>query len=67
MSRQKLYRDQNKKECGNCHQIKPIGDFSKRVGRLRHICEECRIKINNISNFKKQLDVSIPSKKLLIY
>lgn len=29
------------KECKNCHETKPIGDFGKTMGKIRAICKKC--------------------------
>lgn len=56
-TRQKLFNDGRRKECGKCHKIKMHKEFRKRQGRLRSICEECRNKLYLIKNFKKKLRV----------
>jgi len=55
--RNKLYNDGERKECGECHEIKSHEYFRKRQGRLRSICEDCRQKMQSINNFKKQIKV----------
>ena len=58
-TRQKLFNDGIKKECGKCHKIKLHRSFSKRQGRLRSICDKCRNILNLIKNYKKKLRVII--------
>ncbi len=58
-TRQKLFNDGKRKECGKCHKIKMHREFSKRQGRLRSICDQCRNILNLIKNFKKKLRVII--------
>jgi len=55
--RNKLYNDGERKECGECHEIKSHKYFRKRKGRLRSICEDCRKKLHAINNFKKQIKI----------
>ena len=55
--RNKLYNDGERKECGECHEIKSHEYFRKRQGRLRSICEDCRQKMYAINNFKKQIKI----------
>ena len=56
-TRQKLINDGVRKECGICHQLKTHKKFSKRQGRLRSICEECRKDLYLIKNLKKKLKI----------
>ena len=57
LRRNKLYNDGERKECGECHEIKSYEYFRKRQGRLRSICEDCRQKTYAINNFKKQIEI----------
>jgi len=56
-TRQKLINDGVRKECGICHQLKTYDKFSKRQGRLRSICEECRKDLYLTKNLKKKLKI----------
>ncbi|MCK4379682.1 MAG: hypothetical protein KAW51_00985 [Candidatus Lokiarchaeota archaeon] len=58
-TKQRLFNDGVKKECGKCHQIKSHNEFRKRQGRLRSICEECRNNLQLLKNFKKKLKIII--------
>ncbi|MFX0105296.1 MAG: hypothetical protein ACFE75_07385 [Candidatus Hodarchaeota archaeon] len=57
-TRQKLINDGIRKERGICHQFKTHKKFSKRQGRLRSICEECRKDLYLIKNLKKKLNLN---------
>lgn len=41
--KQKLYYDGKNKECGSCHQIKPVTQFTwrKKNGKTMSICKSC--------------------------
>ena len=56
-TRQKLFNDGIRKKCGICHQFKTHNKFSKRQGRLRSICEECRKNLYLINNLKKKFNI----------
>ncbi|MFX1568596.1 MAG: hypothetical protein ACFFCV_09525 [Promethearchaeota archaeon] len=56
-TRQRLYNDGVRKECGICHQIKVHNKFSKRQGRLGSICENCRKDLYLTKNLKKKLKI----------
>jgi hypothetical protein len=56
-TRQKLFNDGTRKECGKCHKIKMHNEFRKRQGRLRSICEECRNILYLVKNFRKKYKV----------
>lgn len=55
--RNKLFNHGERKECGDCHNIRSHEYFRKRQGRLRSICEDCRQKKYSINNLRKQVKI----------
>ncbi len=68
--KQSLYFDGKNKECGKCHQIKPITEYAERVMRekriLRSICNSCKVENKQIYQFnnKRKVVQNIYNRKL---
>jgi hypothetical protein len=59
--KQKLFRDGKRKECGQCHQIKPIDKFGSRMSRgktrLFSRCKKCKIEVNQVYRYKNKVKI----------
>ena len=60
-TRQKLYSDEESKECGRCHQIKPYNEYGARIMGGKKIlfsrCKECRIETNQIYKYNNKVKI----------
>ncbi|NVM37313.1 MAG: hypothetical protein HWN81_17075, partial [Candidatus Lokiarchaeota archaeon] len=60
-TRQKLYSDEESKECGRCHQIKPYNEYGARIMGGKKIlfsrCKKCRIDIKQIYQYNNKVKI----------